>query len=744
MSGWFDEQIRQRKRADDEAFADSFQRIAEAVMGRKISAALKDNRQVTTDAIGEILKYYHVKPQEVPESIEDTHEMLEYLMRPYGIMRRTVRLDKGWYKDAVGAMLGTRKDDGSMVALLPWGLNGYRFYDRKEGKFVRLNSRTEGLIDSEALAFYKPFPLKKMNVPRFMRFIVEQIAPADLAMLFAAMAAGTLVGLLVPRINALLFSDVIASNSLQMLVGAGIYLVCTSISSLIFEVVRSLASSRINTKLSVNIEAAAMMRMLSLPASFFKDYSAGELSNRLGYVSTLANQLVDMVLSTGLTSVFSLAYVVQIVHYTPELLIPSLVMTALTIVVTVVSVKMQTSVTQRQMLLSSKESGISYALISGIQKIRLAGAEKRAFGRWAKAYAQQAELSYNPPLFLKVSSVLSRAIALIGTMVIYYAAIQAHVSVSEYYAFNAAYGMVGGAFMSLASMALSIAHIRPTLEMVKPLLETVPEITEDKEVLTSLSGNMELNNITFRYNDDMPLVLDDLSLRVKPGEYVAVVGKTGCGKSTLMRIMLGFETPQKGAVFYDGRDLAHIDLKSLRRRIGTGMQNGKLFTGSIYSNITIVAPWLSMDDAWEAAEIAGLADDIRRMPMGMHTMIGEGQGGISGGQRQRILIARAVAPKPKILIFDEATSALDNLTQKQVSEALDRMKCTRIVIAHRLSTIRQCDRIVVLENGKIAEDGTYDELIAKGGSFAELVARQRLDESEFEQANKEQAPDQGE
>ena len=728
--GWFDEQIRQRKQADDEAFADSFEQIAEAVMGRRISDSLNDSRQVTTDAIGEILRYYHVKPQEVPDSIQDMNEVLEYLMRPYGIMRRTVRLDRGWYRDAVGAMLGTRIDDGSVVALLPWGLSGYRFYDRQTGRFVILNRRTEGMIDTEALAFYKPFPLKKLGIPDFMRYIVEQIAPADLAMLMLTMAACTLVGLLVPRINALLFSTVIESHSLRMLMGAGIYLVCTSISALILDVVRGLAGGRINTKLSINIEAAAMMRMLSMPATFFKKYSAGELSNRLGYVGTLANQLVDMVLSTGLSSVFSLAYVLQIVHYTPELLVPSLAMTALSIAITVATVMVQTSVSRRKMLLNSKESGISYALISGVQKLRLAGAEKRAFGRWARAYSQQAELAYNPPLFLKVSSVLSRAVTLVGTMVMYYVAIQSHVSVSEYYAFNAAYGMVSGAFMSLASIALSVAQIRPTLEMVKPLLDTAPEITEDKEVLTRLSGAVELNNVTFRYSDDMPLVLDDIDLKISPGEYVAIVGQTGCGKSTLMRVMLGFETPQKGAVFYDGRDLSHVDLKSLRRRIGTVMQNGKLFTGTIFSNITIVAPWLSVDDAWEAAEIAGLADDIRHMPMGMHTQISEGSGGVSGGQRQRILIARAVAPKPKILMFDEATSALDNLTQRQVSEALDRMRCTRIVIAHRLSTIRQCDRIIVLDQGHIVEDGTYDELIAQGGHFAELVARQRLDEGE--------------
>ena len=215
-------------------------------------------------------------------------------------------------------------------------------------------------------------------------------------------------------------------------------------------------------------------------------------------------------------------------------------------------------------------------------------------------------------------------------------------------------------------------------------------------------------------------------MKIRPGQYVAIVGKTGCGKSTLMRILLGFEKPEKGAVYYDGRNLDALDVKSLRHKIGVVMQNGKLFQGDIYSNITISAPQLTLKEAWEAAEMAGMKEDIENMPMGMHTVISEGSGGISGGQRQRLMIARAIAPKPKVLMFDEATSALDNITQKIVSDSLEELKCTRIVIAHRLSTIRNCDRIIVLDGGKIIEDGTYDQLIEKKGFFAELVERQRL------------------
>src|SRR5574344_1993795 len=383
-------------------------------------------------------------------------------------------------------------------------------------------------------------------------------------------------------------------------------------------------------------------------------------------------------------------------------------------------------ISKRQMELSSEMSGMTYQMLAGVQKIKLSGSETRAFSRWLNHYTKEATLSYNPPKFILFNGVISSAISLIGTIVMYFFAVQSHVSVADYTAFNAAYGMLSGALMSVAGIALTAARIKPVIDMAKPIMNAEPEISEGKQIITRISGGIELSHVSFRYEDNSPLVVDDLSLKIRPGQYVAVVGKTGCGKSTLLRLLLGFEKPQKGAIYYDGRDIETLDLRSLRKKIGVVTQNGKLFQGDIYSNIVISAPYLSVDDAWKAAEIADIAEDIRKMPMGMHTIISEGSGGISGGQKQRLMIARAVAPNPKVLMFDEATSALDHLTQKKVSEALDRLKCTRIVIAHRLSTIRQCDRIIVLNGGKIIEDGTYDELIAKKGNFYELVERQRL------------------
>ena len=645
-------------------------------------------------------------------------------------MRRTVILGKGWYKDAVGAMLGVRKSDGGVVALIPTGLTGYSYTDTETGKRVKIKRKNEGLFEEEAIAFYKPLPLKKLGITDLLRYILETLSPADFVLTGVSALSITLIGMLSPKLNNLLFSDVIENGSMRLLFSITVFMICVTISSMLISGVRNLIMARINTKMDISVQAATMSRVMSLPADFFKDYSSGELSARAQSINSLCKMLVSTLLSTGLTSIFSLVYISQIFVYAPALVVPSLIITLVTVVFSVLSAFVQMNISKRQMELSTKESGMSYALISGVQKIKLSGSEKRAFARWGNLYAKQARLTYDPPAFIKINGVISTAISLTGTLVMYYFAISSGVSVADYYAFNTAYGMVSGAFISLAGMALTVAQIKPVMDMVKPILDAVPEISEGKQMITRLSGGIELNNVSFRYNENMPLVVDNLSLKIRPGQYVAIVGATGCGKSTLMRLMLGFETPQKGAVYFDGKDISTVDLKSLRRNIGAVMQNGKLFSGDIFSNITISAPWLTMDDAWKAAELSGIAEDIRRMPMGMHTIISEGSGGVSGGQRQRLMIARAIAPDPKVLMFDEATSALDNITQKTVSESLDGLKCTRIVIAHRLSTIKQCDRIIVLDKGRIIEDGKYEELIEKGGFFAELVARQRLDNTE--------------
>ena len=724
--GWFDEQIRLRKLNDEELLEESFLEMAGSVMGRELLASLENNRVRTKNAIDAVLQSMHIRSRDIPDDVTDLNDQLDYLLEPHGIMRRYVTLPPGWYKDAAGPMLMIYKENSIPVAVLPRGIKGYEFTDPISLKKCRVDDKTQKLFEEDGLCFYKPFPQRRLGIKDLLIYMALSRSLSDHAMVLISSAVITAVGMLTPMITKLAYGRVLKSGEMNMLYALGFFMISASIGHLLFSSVGNMITQSVQTKQSVAIEAAVMMRVLSLPASFFRKFSAGELYTRTQSITELCRQLAQAVLSTGVTSIFSLVYIVQVFHYTPVLVVPALAVTLTTVVFSVVSTLLNTQVTRASMTLAAQESGMNYAMITGIQKIKLAGAEKRAFARWARLYAKEAEFLYNPPMIIKMNAVISAAISLIGTIVMYSAAIGGGVTYDNYVAFTASYGYISGAFMELSGIALMIAGIKPTLEMVKPILDEEPEAAGGKQTVTRLGGNIELSHVSFRYTDTMPDVLDDLSIRIKSGEYVAIVGETGCGKSTLVRILLGFEKPRKGAVFFDGKDINSLDLRSLRRHIGVVMQNGKLLMGSIFENITISAPWLTMDEAWDAAETAGIAQDIREMPMGMQTMISEGQGGISGGQKQRLLIARAIAPKPAVLIFDEATSALDNLTQKKVTQALDSYKCTRIVIAHRLSTIQACDRILLLRKGKIEEDGTYEELLGRKGFFAELVERQRL------------------
>ena len=721
--GWFDEQIRQRKLSDQEIMEDSLFRMASVVLGRQRAGVLNDDRIVTKEASDDILKYFHYKPVEIPDNVTGLDEQLEYCLRPHGLMRRNVKLDEKWYLDAFGPMLAFRKEDGAAVALLPKPFMGYWFRDPDTGNKISVNRTTAAQFEGEAFCFYRPLPLKKLGIKDLLVYLKDCLSIGDLVSIVVLTFTATLVGMIMTNINKALTGFVKDSGNLTLLLGTAAFTISVILATQLIDGVRALMMNRLEIKTSVSVEAAMMMRIMNLPANFFRNYASGELSSRYDAVNMLCDLLLGNVFSTGLGAIFSLMYITQILHYAPALVGPAMLIILVSIVVSILSSLTQIKVSRQVMDKGAKENGLSFALIMGVQKIKLAGAEKRAFAKWAHKYAEAVELTYNPPLLIKANTAITTAISLAGTIVLYFLAVTTNVTPSEYVAFNTAFGAVTAAFASLTGVALSIAQIKPILEMAEPILKTEPESSENKTMVTKLNGNIELSNVYFRYTPNMPYVVNGMNLKIRAGEYIAIVGSTGCGKSTLVRLLLGFETPERGAIYYDSKDLSGLDLRSLRRRIGTVTQDGSLFQGDIYSNIVISAPELTLDEAWEAA----IADDIRAMPMGMQTMISEGQGGISGGQKQRLMIARAVAPKPKILIFDEATSALDNKTQKQVSEALDGLKCTRIVIAHRLSTIKNCDRILVLEKGRILEDGTYDELIAKKGFFAELVERQRLD-----------------
>ena len=724
--GWFDEQIEYRKQQERRMLSDSFEKLHLTVTGRKSGDTFAEGADVN-DALETLLKHFGIRDRKIPASLKGFEEKLDYLLTASDIMFRKVTLEPGWSRDAMGVMVTSLKDSGAVITVVRNGAGVYVYRDPKTGKNVTVHKAEEQKIGNEAYCFYRPLPLRSLTLKDLIRYMTDSVDTWDIASFIIASLMVTLVGMILPKLNHILMGEVVTYGSMQLLGAVMSFMLFAMISSFMLSIIKQFVQSRIRTKLSVNVQAAAMMRVLSLPAAFFKSYSSGELSQYLAYVNSLCTTLVDSIFSTAITGIFSLVYLTQIFSYAKSLVIPSLVVSVLTLGLSIAGNMAQSQINKELMELSAQERGLTYALMGGVEKIRLSGAENRVFTKLLDLYTRGADLKFNPPVLVKFQKVFNAAITLTGTIVMYFIAVKSGVSVADYYAFNTAYAYVSGALNAITSVAIAAATVKPSLELIRPLMEAEPEKHAGRESVATITGNIELSHVTFRYEKEGRKIIDDLSLKIPARQYVAIVGKTGCGKSTLLRLLLGFEQPESGAIFYDRKDIQTLDLGSLRKLIGTVLQEGELFSGSIFENITISAPNLTLQEAWDAAEIAGIADDIRAMPMGMSTVLQEGGGGISGGQKQRIMIARAVAPKPKLLLLDEATSALDNITQKQVSDALDRMRCTRIVIAHRLSTIRHCDRILVMDGGKIVEDGKYEQLIEKGGVFAELVERQRLD-----------------
>ena len=710
-----------RTSCDDALTEEALRGLAFAVTGNPRLKAGASAEAHASDAVNEILAFYHEKPLDLPKG----RDPLAALREERNVALRPVRLEGEWYKSAVGPYLGETLD-GRKVALIP-KRGHYEYFDVALGGRVRVNAQTAANLKVEALCLYIPLPDGPIAVRHLVVHLAKSLSVWEYALIVGATLLATAVAMVVPAMTQLVFAGLIPSQSAGLVAPVLTLLVFSALSTNLVGIVRTQATGMVMTRASASLQAAAMARAMSMPASFYRDYAAGDIATRLSSVDKLTSTLINAVFSTGLTGIFSVVYLFQVAAYTPELLFPAVLVLSVKTAYAVACVVVGTRISNRRMQIESRLSGETLTMMNGIQKIRSTGAERRVFARWAGLYRQSAELAYRPPKLLLYRSAVASFITVMGLVLFYFVAAQAGTTTANYMAFNSAYGMVAGSFASLTSLAAAIAEFRPMLTMIKPLLQTEPEIETSHTAPASISGKISLSHVSFRYDPSGPMLVDDLCLDIEPGDYVAIVGGTGCGKSTVMRLMLGFEKPEKGAVYYDGIDLSTINLRSLRQKTGTVLQNGQLLQGSIFSNLAVAHPQLTAEQAWEALEAAYLAEDVRRMPMGLNTILGENGAGLSGGQKQRLLIARALADKPSVVFMDEATSALDNVAQAHTARSLDALGCTRVVIAHRLSTIQNCRRIVMLEGGKIVEDGTFEELVALGGRFAALVERQRLD-----------------
>lgn len=544
-----------------------------------------------------------------------------------------------------------------------------------------------------------------------MRYALSCLCMYDWLYCLMACVSVALLTMFTPYVCKLIFSEVIPSGDASQLVPIATLLFSAAAGLTMVQIARNLVVVRIKDKVEYALQTAMMSRLLLLPISFVKEYAPGDLSNRVLSVSRISASLTASFMSTILTFLFSGIMFIQFFIYGGPLLYTGLA----AITIQLIGILLQFYYTRKVQLnvnaSSSHLVGTLFSLFSGIGKIKTCGAEFRAFHQWAKAYAPADVNGSFQPIASFYMAGINFCLKLLPMIITMWAAWHYQLPLSDYIAYCAVLALVCGAIDQLQTISKDVSRLLPELRLCRPIMTAQLEDKNDAMVVKNITGTVNIRGLKFRYSDKMPLLFDGLNLSINSGDYVALVGSSGCGKSTLMRLMLGLEQPQAGSIFYDQYNLNEINLRSFRQFcISICLQDGKLIEGTILDNIIFDNPLLTEEDAWEAARMAALDKDIQQMPLGINTPISVDGKGVSGGQRQRILIARALVRKPRILFLDEATSALDNISQHIVTESLAKLKCTRIVIAHRLSTIQQCNRIIMLRDGRVAADGTYEEI----------------------------------
>ena len=714
-------QIKKRRQLDQARLAEAVERASERLGFRHKKRFVP---QDDNSALRQVLDALGVKDYELEDNLLTPEEQLTDILRPRGIMMRRIKLTGTWWRECVGPLLGYGKD-GRLIALTETSTGLGYHYRLPDGNFKKIGQKEmDNDLKPTAITFTKPLPMHQLRINDLISFAWSVVSGPNALLLCVTALVVVLLGMFTPMANKLIFDTVIPTSDAAALLPIMGLLLGVTIGTVLLTLTRNLYITRVQHIVDMHTQFAIMARTFLLSPTFFSKHASGELTAKLNNVSTLSSMINESIVGVGLTAVLSVIYLVQVWIYGQHLLWAALLIIALQVLMLWLSYHRTVNVKGKYTEKAAKLSGLEYNMIAGIQKLKLTGSEDRAFTRWLDHYTATAKLLYNPAFKGRLYPALSALLSIGGMALIFWTALYCGVSSSDYIAFASAFGLMTAALTQINSVIPELAQIKPLLESVRPILEAIPEMEAKSPQVADLFGGIEVSGVSFRYQDDGPLVLDDLNLKIEPGEYVGIVGKSGSGKSTLMRLLLGFEKPLSGGIYYDNYDLAKVDKTSLRRNIGCCLQSGSLFTGDLFHNITITAPWATQDDAWEALRIACLEEEVRQMPMGLHTMVSGNDSGLSGGQKQRILIARALISKPKIIFFDEATSALDNLSQKQVIENLDKQNCTRVVVAHRLSTVRHCSRIIVLDKGRIAEQGTFEELMEQKGLFYAMSLRQ--------------------
>lgn len=691
-----------------------------------LQAALR----LVADAIGAPLEF----PREIAASVPDHGnpvDVIPTLIRASGLRCREIALPPGWWERDGPSFVGFEGENGRPLAVLSDQRGAYRAIDPEGGAPPRtVDRRVAEELVPRGMMLYPPLPAEVDNGLAAIRHALTGRA-RDITTLIAMGVLAGVFALVTPILTGYLLAEALPRADLPMwavVLGA---LLLAAFGALAFQIVNAFAMLRIESRMDERLQASVWSRLLSLPMGFFRNYTAGDLADRMGGITVIRQLLTGATVGAALGGLFSVFSFFLLFWYSWSLALCALGLVLVLIAVTWWFARAQMAHHRVAFTAQGKIDGLVFQMLSGLSKLRIANAETHALGRWAEHFAVQRRATLRAQGWAAgqaaINGVFSPLALLVLFAFIWYALIegqqQSDFDLRAFLSFNAAFGQFAAGMIGLTAAWTTMVAAIPLFERVRPILEAAPETAGEGIDPGDLSGGIEFENVSFRYLPDAPNALDGVSFTIRPGDHIAFVGPSGSGKSTIYRLLLGFERPDSGAIFVDGHNLTNLDRPAVRSRMGVVMQNSQLIADSIFRNIASSTASLTLDEAWEAARAAGLAEDIEAMPMGMHTVLPE-TGGLSGGQKQRLLIARALARKPRILLFDEATSALDNRTQAIVQESLSRLSITRIVIAHRLSTIEHADRIYVLEQGRIVESGTYDELMRNEGVFAALARRQ--------------------
>ncbi|MFH9818442.1 NHLP bacteriocin export ABC transporter permease/ATPase subunit [Streptomyces sp. NPDC017230] len=640
------------------------------------------------------------------------------------VRTRTVRLDGRWWRDDVGPLVGHRALSGAPVALL-WRRGGYVAVHPATGRETPVEKANAEEFEPRAVMFYRPLPEHRLSPLRLLRFCMRGTR-SDLTALLLAGLVTVAIGALVPIATGKVLGEFVPKAQTGLIAQVCLAVMLSGVVAAAFMLLQNLTILRLEGRVEAALQPAVWDRLLRLPTRFFTERSTGELASAAMGISAIRRLLAGVGPTVAQSVTVGAMNLGLLLWYSVPMALAALGMLVVVAAVFLGLGLWQVRYQRRLVKLTNKLNNQAFQTLRGLPKLRVAAAENYAYAAWAEQFARSRELQQQAGRVKNLNAVLGAVYLPLCTLLMFMllaGPARGSMSAAEFLTFNAAVTMLLTSVTQLTGAFVSAVAALPLFEEIRPVLDATPEVRTASTRPGPLSGAIEARRLSFRYTDDGPLVLDDVSFGIRPGEFVAVVGPSGCGKSTLLRLLIGFDRPLSGSVLYDGQDLAALDQSAVRRQCGVVLQHAQPFTGSILDVICGTEPY-TPEEVMAAAEMAGLAEDIKRMPMGLHTIV-SGSGAVSGGQRQRLMIAQALIRRPRVLFFDEATSALDNETQRTVIESTKALNATRIVIAHRLSTVLDADRVIVMEDGRVAQQGPPAELLADtGGRLHELVRRQ--------------------